>query len=770
MSRPSHHGSSIGGGRPPSSASSVASGSRMGFPNQRDSARSAVNPHNEDALHKHYMALKHYLAPSLQDDHGKMRPNRARDKLLRLSVTQFMELSTDVYDELIRREDERLQRVRDVPHSLPPKQNFHPKRNQARQKLSTLPIERFRQLATDVFFELERRIPRFAVGDMDRPMSSASGRAPSRGGIHPPYGMRGPPSGMGGPPRPLPRTFQSNTMVPNKGTMIEDDEDEDEFALDNVVTGLARRDTNLSNEQALQDEIDALKRQLSEKDEEIEKARTSGQGFDTLREELEQKNMNAQKLNDELRRELDQLHKDKTQDERDIRAQHDRNLDDLHTQMDDLHAQLETHQSESRELRMQLQQGQHQPSDSELQRRVDLLQQELANQEKLTKEVRDEATMLLQEMRDLSQQNDQAIEQEERLAAQVAKLEKDVDHWRQRYARIKAQNKSLRASHVDLGLHNSFDAGSLLRQQSLVSTGGLVKDVDVTRFQLAIEELLRVARQSGTESMIDSMKNVAVSVQSITSVVGTDGYPTPSSPNSPAENTNPQPASVAKLKARVTGTANSLITQTKLHASAHGLSPVALLDAAASNLSAAVVELIKAVGIRASPRSELDDAPPATTLSAVDPLQFPRVVDPHESMGSYYEDRMSRSDHEPPFQYDDQMSAAGDEHHDHDEEDDDDYYDESDSFPGPATPTVRVQHDMAGAAGMHHDANVSMMAPAVQISSAPAPAPAPASPPGSIGRNNTFKKMNGWFGWGSKGSNGESPISPTMGTEYDPYR
>ncbi|KAK8198645.1 component of the polarisome [Zalaria obscura] len=121
----------------------------------------------------------------------------AQDRRIRVH-----ELSTDVYDELLRREDDRQRKVPDVPRYLLPKPSFHPKRNQARQKLSTLPPERFRQLATDVFYELERRIPRFAGVDISRvgsPAGSAasSQRAPSRqGGM--PNGMRGPPGGPGG--------------------------------------------------------------------------------------------------------------------------------------------------------------------------------------------------------------------------------------------------------------------------------------------------------------------------------------------------------------------------------------------------------------------------------------------------------------------------------------------------------------------------------------------------------------------------------------------
>ncbi len=47
-----------------------------------------------------------------------------------------------------------------VPH-LPNRDDFHPKRNQARQKLSTLAKPRFKDLASDVFFELGRRYPEF---------------------------------------------------------------------------------------------------------------------------------------------------------------------------------------------------------------------------------------------------------------------------------------------------------------------------------------------------------------------------------------------------------------------------------------------------------------------------------------------------------------------------------------------------------------------------------------------------------------------------------
>ena len=44
---------------------------------------------------------------------------------------------------------------------LPVRDDFHPKRNQARQKLATLPTGRFKDLSSDVHFELGRRYPEF---------------------------------------------------------------------------------------------------------------------------------------------------------------------------------------------------------------------------------------------------------------------------------------------------------------------------------------------------------------------------------------------------------------------------------------------------------------------------------------------------------------------------------------------------------------------------------------------------------------------------------
>lgn len=255
---------------PPASVGRLSNGANLSMdPHRRK--QSIV----EDSLAQHYSVLKRYLAQSLREEQADGKPNRARDKLLRLSPVQFQELSTDVYDELLRRQSsaagQQVNRPSEVPNFLLPKQGFHPKRNQARQKLSTLPPPRFRALATDVFFELERRFPTFSGAGIDRRNSPANSMRgpPSRTGT--PVGMR--PSSRDQQNRPLPprnnslggqalgglgipgmgsqddynrptaKSSQSNTIVPNKSYLIEDD---DEDADD--IYAMSRRDTGMTNQ------------------------------------------------------------------------------------------------------------------------------------------------------------------------------------------------------------------------------------------------------------------------------------------------------------------------------------------------------------------------------------------------------------------------------------------------------------------------------------------------------------------------------------------
>ena len=244
---------------PPSSIARSSDGNGLYSAGMSQEAKRERLVRLEEALQEHYTVLKGYLSSQMRGNMGP-RQNKARDKLLRLSMGQFEELSTDVYDELRRREDMRLGRAKNVPRFLLPIKGFHPKRNHARQKLAGLPPERFRELGTDVLQELERRFPRFTGRPGSPALSVASSRRgrPAMGSMGPPRVSSrgpGPPSSVRSSPsrsngtrmnssedeygKPLPKQFQQNTIVPNKSTMVEDESGEEEGETDFVDLGIS---------------------------------------------------------------------------------------------------------------------------------------------------------------------------------------------------------------------------------------------------------------------------------------------------------------------------------------------------------------------------------------------------------------------------------------------------------------------------------------------------------------------------------------------------
>lgn len=120
----------------------------------------------------HYEELSKYLT-TYDLAKAPVNSNSAtRQKITRLTGPQFEELSTDIYDEVVRRKNT------DAPSFLPARDNFHPKRNEARQKLATLPSSRFESICGDVYIEIPRRYPEFKdrvyVDEKDLPIDSSS--------------------------------------------------------------------------------------------------------------------------------------------------------------------------------------------------------------------------------------------------------------------------------------------------------------------------------------------------------------------------------------------------------------------------------------------------------------------------------------------------------------------------------------------------------------------------------------------------------------------
>ncbi|KOS19136.1 Uncharacterized protein ESCO_000333 [Escovopsis weberi] len=623
-----HSPKSPGGPSPPSSVGRSSNGN-PGY-GRNDGPRGGPRPDADEAvLAEHYHALRVYLTS--RDPNIKQPQNKARDKLLRLSSVQFYELSTDVYDELIRR-----QAVARTPPNAPnvppsyllPEKTFHPKRNQARQRLSSLGPPRFHDLSADVFYELERRYPHFVTGEIPRAGSSMSNRngpvsrmgTPANGNMYPPRAegrMRRPSEasslGRGGPPpadpygippspgrpgmngdfsRPMPRQpNQNKTIVPNKSTMIEeDDEGDDTFNPDeSTMLRESKRISAMTSEtdkkmiedyqvqvQDLREKLDAMEDSMKKKEDELnsaldlERSRSSAvdserQSLQDARSTLEVKLSEVQNLNESLKRELERVR--------------------------------DSHDQETSELRDQIRQsmGQAPPgsADDELKRENEKLRYSLHQQQQATEEVRSEAQECLREMRLLSERSASTYEKQIEMESLISHLEGEVRAWKDRYALTKTQLRNMKGSSVGSNIGN-VDVAKHLRDQGFLDQTGLVVDVHVTKFQMAVDELLRSAREESPDEVTEAMKSVVVSVRRITRDID-ESTPHGNEPNQRG-----------KLRAKVSATANSLITTCKNFASSAGITPVLLVDAAASHLSVAVVDLLRLVKIRPTPSAELE--------------------------------------------------------------------------------------------------------------------------------------------------------------------
>jgi hypothetical protein len=319
-------------------------------------------------------------------------------------------------------------------------------------------------------------------------------------------------------------------------------------------------------------------------------------------------------LNNSLKAELDRVQSEKQANDRELQGQIETARRNEREVERDLRNQLDSTRREGqeieRDLRAQLtgMAGGAMGSRGldlnnapvEWRERVETMEQELMAQRQTTEEVRRDASQFLQEMRTLSEQSAEAMEKEERLLDQVSALEREVRDWKSRYAKVKSQNRSLRASSLGLPGING-DAAQFARESPYSSPNGLIKDFHVTNYQLAIDEFLQVARRpDSSEAMAECMKHVVVAVREISSDMESLSMP------GKFDGTGMDSAKEhARLKSKLSSAANNFITAAKSHTASAGLTPVSLVDAAASHLTAAVVEIIQMARIHPTPADEL---------------------------------------------------------------------------------------------------------------------------------------------------------------------
>ncbi|KAI0262608.1 hypothetical protein BC834DRAFT_925199 [Gloeopeniophorella convolvens] len=665
----------------------------------------------------HYDELSKYLASYLAKEPANSR-STARQKLTRLTRQQFQELSTDVYDELIRRKN--YSDTNQIPF-LPVRDDFHPKRNQARQKLATLPTSRFKDLSSDVYYELVRRYPEFKEEPSDASLTSPGstyddypspdfptsprnkeavpptrfGRTsedrerPPSGGARPrrsrrsedPFGdpNQNDPNSDRDPFAPSSRrkpsqdttatarsqqqdltrrpsvasgsdstsatnaqsaTATSGIIIPNKSTIAEEeievpygrsesapeDGDGETDELEGGLGALARRlgqdpDTDGGGRSGGDDYFDKMSfgraSVTSDRSAKGVGGRASvgvGEDGEKMRREYEFRIATMQSRIAGLERELEDT---------DVRTrqfeQSDQRVQQLEEELDNFRRRTEEQSAAMLALQMELdamrddaQRAQErearraQQDEEELQilrERCERLEDERSSgaggaDAEVVEQLRSDMEALIAEVSDLSRRNDELMTSKDSDLTVIRDLDTQLKDYKRKYEQAKTELRSVKATSALFLQKPKFD------EHLPVSADGAIPDVHLTAFLTAIDSLLSAGRSNAPTRVLTPMKSVVNAVSTILDDVRSHAR------------RRSDPEGLHALEDRVEATLSNLVAASKTHATSSGLSPVSLLDAAASHVSAAITELGRVVLLRRATRAEQDQFAPPSSATA----------------------------------------------------------------------------------------------------------------------------------------------------------
>ncbi|KAL1923005.1 uncharacterized protein VTP21DRAFT_9381 [Calcarisporiella thermophila] len=617
----------------------VSSTSTHGSGNLKSSSpappyKSPSNSPPSETARIHYEALRRYL--SSQPNQNLTQRSSAKEKLTRLTRNQFHELSVDVYDELMRRQND----ADKIPF-LPVRDDFHPKRNQARQKLATLPKTRFRDLAGDVFFELERRHPELKTmfkepeytrappppppppPDENKPAlnttpsptpqpSQASNIVPVKGTINVetvdvPYTIPSTPSTPGlQDKRPSPREPSSNyNNYPTSSSLPSPSHYQPPPAKKHINADKpgSKNGANIQSLDHLMEDLgNMIKREefcasqpgqpplpASEKSEYSRKSERTTASSNTASSFGGYEHMNPSDFEriradyelriSAMRKRIGQLENRMAQEKMGGKADHSRlqQLETLLTQ------QKQSYQQQTATL-------------NKLQAEFDKLQEEYNAQLEVANDIRQEVTALLEELKELSNRNDELMGEKQINEDNVRMLTREMKELKSKYDQVKAELRSLRPT--DSMMRESPKTDIVASNNIKPSPNGIITRSRIISYQLAVDGLLRAGRSNTPTSVLMAMKSLVIACKNISEDI-----------EAQEEHLSPavDPERVQEFKTKLSNSLSNLMVSARNHATGGGLFPVCLLDAAAEHLTIALVELIKLVKLADSMEEEVEE-------------------------------------------------------------------------------------------------------------------------------------------------------------------
>ncbi|KAJ3043364.1 component of the polarisome, partial [Rhizophlyctis rosea] len=430
---------------------------------------------------------------------------------------------------------------------LPVRDDFHPKRNQARQKLATLPSSRFKDLASDVYFEIERRFPNVVqqytakYGDKD-----LRGSSPQPNGQYEPepkqvqvVNVNAQPAYVGGG---AVHTYDTHHQQHHDERSGQKSADAVNFtSLDNLMADLGSMLTHPKGPNGTDAHLSS---------EELEK----------IRKEYESR--------------IDILQRRITELEGDVAEGAGRK--DRVAQLEEQLASEQAFASEQASTLSALE-----AKHKKLKEDFDSLQDDYNNQQQIANDIRSEATNLLEEIRNLSRKNEALLAEKDQDAQTIRQLKEEL---------ARAKSGSARSSYEPTR-RQTLDTAIDSRDGGDGDEDGIIDRARVTAYQNAVGELLQAARSDTPTSVLVAMKGIVIACKNITE--DTEAFEQSSNNLTPDERDN-----LSDTKNQLSASLTNLMTAAKNHATSYGNADVKDLEGAASDLTATIVGLVKMLRLK----------------------------------------------------------------------------------------------------------------------------------------------------------------------------
>ncbi|OSX61913.1 hypothetical protein POSPLADRAFT_1181965 [Postia placenta MAD-698-R-SB12] len=601
---------------------------------------------------------------------------------------------------------------------LPVRDDFHPKRNQARQKLATLPTGRFKDLSSDVYYELSRRYPEFkedptngapigspgsSYDDYPSPDFPASARPDNAASSAPPSqdlyngeNRRRPSQDMTGrrseeyggalvgrrPSESVSTTSESTSasnaqsagmgmIIPNKSTIAEEEievpygrevRDSASTAMDDRTRERERErdsDSDVDEDGLRPGGLSGLSARLQAVEgEDEDRAGSRGEDYldklsygrasvtsdrsngaagvgarlmggrasvaaeesERMRRDYEYKIATLQSRVATLEREVEdgrEREQKWAEGEARVRAVEEE-LRDLRQRMEEKTAAMfslqqeldNSRQERAREKEAEARQARVDEDELRILRdRCEELEAERAGggqvllqaNPEIMDQLRSDMEGLMMELSDLSRRNDELMTAKDSDLTVIRDLDAQLKEYKRKYEQAKTELRSVKAT------SQLFLQAPRMDDQLPVSQDGGLVDIHVTAFVSAIDSLLTAGRSNAPTRVLTPMKAVINAVSAIIEDVKIVE-------RRPRRDIDVD--ALRTLRDRLEATLSNLVAATKTHATGSGMSPVSLLDAAASHVSATVTEIGKAVCIRKATRAEQEQFAPASSVGA----------------------------------------------------------------------------------------------------------------------------------------------------------